>query len=248
MIKNFLIGVDCSLIELGKRMSRVVILQSNYIPWRGYFDLINDADIFIFYDEVQYTRRDWRNRNIIVSKQGEQWLSLPVKQSGKYFQSILDTEIAAPNWAKKHWGSLRNVYGKSLGYPKWGALTESLYSQLSDELSLTKVNRLFITEICKALNINTEFKCSSTIESQQGKTERLVGLCQAVGGSEYISGPAAKDYIDESQFKKAGIHLKWKSYPQYQPYLQKDGNYRVGVTILDTLFQSPDLHPLAISE
>lgn len=225
-------------------MKRVVILQSNYIPWRGYFDLINEADIFIFYDEVQYTRRDWRNRNIIVTKQGKQWLSLPVKQSGKYDQSILETEIAAPDWAKKHWNSLRLAYGKSAGFSKWGPAIENIYQSLSDETSLTTVNRRFITEICKALNIETEFKCSSDITSSHGKTERLLGLCQAVGGTEYISGPAAKNYIDETLFEESGVNIKWKTYPVYQSYPQNDGEYRVGVTLLDTLFQAPEIHPL----
>jgi len=228
-------------------MTRVVILQSNYIPWRGYFDLINEADVFIFYDEVQFTRQDWRNRNIIVTKQGEQWLSLPVKHSGKFGQSILDTEIATHNWSRKHWNSLRGTYGKSTGFKKWGRLINNIYTDLADETSLTKVNRKFIKEICKALFIETEFKCSTDILSEPGKTERLVGLCQAVGGTEYISGPAAKDYIDAPLFKKAGIKLKWKIYPDYQPYTQNDGQYRAGVSLLDTLFQAPDINPLAIA-
>jgi len=226
-------------------MTRVVILQSNYIPWRGYFDLINDADIFIFYDEVQFTRRDWRNRNIMVSQAGEKWLSIPVKQSGKYHQSILDTEIADANWAKKHWNSLRGVYGKSAGFKKWSGLFQNLYEELSDEPSLARVNRNFITKICESLAIKTELLCSVDIPSETGKTERLVGLCKAVGATEYISGPAAKDYIDTDLFEKAGINLQWKHYPAYQSYPQNDGNYRPGVTILDTLFQAPDLNPLA---
>ena len=228
-------------------MTRVVILQSNYIPWRGYFDLINEADIFIFYDEVQFTRRDCRNRNIIVTKRGKQWLSLPVKQTGKFEQSILETEIAAHNWSRKHWNSLKGAYAKSAGFKKWEHLIKKIYIELADERSLVAINRRFIKEISKALFIETEFKCSTHILSALGKTERLVGLCQAVGATEYISGPAAKDYIDAPLFEKSGIKLTWKNYPNYQPYLQNDGQYRVGVTLLDTLFQAPDINPFAIA-
>ncbi|PCI53254.1 MAG: hypothetical protein COB36_12480 [Alphaproteobacteria bacterium] len=222
-------------------MTNVVILQSNYLPWRGYFDLMREADVFIFYDEVQYTRGDWRNRNKIVAANGERWLSLPIAKSGNFGQSIHDTHISDPRWASKHWDTLRGVYGKSAGFKKWGKLIKTIYDELESETALSVINHSFAKTLASSLGITTDFHCSSEFSGPTGKTERLVSLCQTVGASCYISGPAAKTYLDTDLFADAGIDILWKHYPQYLPYPQLDGNYRASVSIIDTLFQAPDL-------
>lgn len=226
-------------------MTKVVILQSNYIPWRGYFDLIRRADKFIFLDEVQYTRRDWRNRNKIVTPHGEKWLSIPVQQSGKYFQSIKETKIADQNWAAKHWQTISGIYKKAPGFSRWEPVFAPLYNRCAAATHLYAVNRMFITAIAAEIGLQSRFYDSSDFQSSEEPTQRLVDLCVAVGGSEYISGPAAKDYIDPDAFQAAGVELSWMQYPDYALYAQNDGEYRAGVSILDTLFMAPAQSPLA---
>lgn len=219
-------------------MTKVVILQSNYIPWRGYFDLIRAADIFVYYDEVQYTRGDWRNRNKIVSESGERWITLPVLKAGNFGQSIADTQISDKGWASKHWDNLRGTYKSASEFKKWKPFFQMLYNSLDEETSLIKINRYFIEAICKELGITTKFICSADISQPGGKTQRLVNLCQALGASEYLSGSAAKSYLDIQCFEDAEIKVEWFNYPEYKKYTQLDGQYRVGVSIIDTLFNT----------
>src|SRR3954465_9010354 len=96
---------------------RVAIVQSNYVPWRGYFDLIASVDEFVLLDDAQYTKRDWRNRNRIKTAQGTRWLSVPVQVSGRYTQAIYDTFVADPDWARSHWETIRQTYARASGGP-----------------------------------------------------------------------------------------------------------------------------------
>ena len=223
-------------------MTSAVILQSNYLPWRGYFDLIRDADVFIFYDEVQYTRGDWRNRNKIVAPNGERWLSLPIAKAGNFGQSIADTQISDQKWAAKHWDTLRGTYKSAPGFKAWKPFFADFFERCADETGLSAVNQAFTKSMCERLEIKTKFVNSTDLPRTEGKTEKLVSLCQAVGADTYISGPAAKSYLDTDMFAQAGIDLVWKTYPDYPHYPQQDGEYRPGVSIVDTLFQAPDLN------
>lgn len=108
-------------------MKKVAILQSNYIPWKGYFDLIGAVDEFILYDDMQYTRRDWRNRNQIKTPQGVQWLTVPVRVKGKYEQKIRDTEIDGSDWAVAHWKALVQNYARAPHFAEIAAWLEPLY-------------------------------------------------------------------------------------------------------------------------
>ena len=140
-------------------MKRVAIVQSNYIPWKGYFDLISAVDEMIIYDDMQYTRRDWRNRNKIKTPQGVQWLTVPVVSKGKYFQSIRSTEINGSEWALSHWKALELNYRRAPFFPEISEWIKPLYIN-KDHTHISELNRLFITEICKYLNINTLITCS----------------------------------------------------------------------------------------
>jgi len=214
---------------------KVAILQSNYIPWKGYFDMIAAVGEFILYDDMQYTKRDWRNRNQIKTPQGVKWLSVPVRVKGKYHQKIKDTEIDGTEWAAKHWGSLAQNYRQSPCYKEIADWLEPLYiSQTYTHIS--ELNRHFIEAICDYLGINTVISSSSDYSLLEGKTERLADLCAQAGGTEYISGPAAKDYIDEDVFINQGIKLTWFDYSGYPEYPQLFGEFTHGVTILDLLF------------
>lgn len=216
-------------------VKKIAILQSNYIPWKGYFDLIAAVDEFILFDDVQYTRRDWRNRNKIKTAQGIQWLTIPVKSKGKYLQSIRDTELNGTQWASDHWKALFQNYHKAPCFKEVSKWVKDLYFN-DIPTNLSQLNFRFINEICNNLGIKTKITWSWDYPLTVGKSERLVDLCLAAGGAEYISGPSAKSYIDESAFLKCGVKLTWFDYLGYPEYPQLCGDFVHGLTILDLLF------------
>lgn len=212
------------------------IVQSNYIPWKGYFDLINLVDEFVLYDDVQYTRRDWRNRNLIKTPNGLEWLTIPVEVKGKYFQKIRETRIGEPGWAAKHWKSLVHNYGKARHFRTHAGRFEQLYRECADEPMLSAVNRRFIEAVCEILGIGTRLSWSMEYPLEEGKTERLVGLCKSVGARHYLSGPAAREYMQEPLFEREGIGVSYMDYSGYPAYTQLHGPFEHGVTVLDLLF------------
>ncbi|RUR08736.1 WbqC family protein [Legionella sp. km772] len=216
-------------------MKKVAIVQSNYIPWKGYFDLIAAVDEFILYDCMQYTRRDWRNRNQIKTPQGIQWLSVPVSVKGKYYQSIRDTLIDGPAWAHDHWKTLVQNYRRAPHFDEIAAWLEPLYTQLTYS-HLSSLNRQFLEAICNYLGIKTLLTDSANYQLGEGKTEKLVNLCVQAGATEYISGPAALNYLDEHLFAEKNIKLTWFDYSGYEEYPQLWGEFTHGVSILDLLF------------
>lgn len=216
-------------------MKKIAILQSNYIPWKGYFDMIAAVDEFILYDDMQYTRRDWRNRNQIKTPQGVQWLTVPVKVKGKYHQTIRETEIDSSDWAETHWKAIVQNYRRAPHFKEVAAIFEPIYLECRYTY-LSELNRMLIEAVCAYLGIATKISNSWDYQLIEGKTERLADLCAQAGGSEYISGPAAKDYIEEHFFAERGIKLSWFSYTGYLEYPQLWGDFVHGVTILDLLF------------
>lgn len=216
-------------------MKKIAILQSNYIPWKGYFDMIAAVDEFILYDDMQYTRRDWRNRNQIKTPQGLQWISVPVKVKGKYHQTIRETEIDGTDWAEAHWKTIVQNYRKAPHFDEIAALLEPLYRH-NQYSHLSVLNRKFIEVVCAYLGIHTKISNSWDYHLIEGKTERLVDLCAQAGGTEYISGPSAKDYIEEHCFIEKNIRLSWFEYAGYPAYPQLWGEFAHGVSILDLLF------------
>jgi len=221
-------------------MKRVAIVQSNYIPWKGYFDLIAASDEFILYDDMQYTRRDWRNRNQIKTPQGVQWISVPVKVRGKYHQTIFETEIDGNAWAQQHWKSLLQNYGKAPYFDYFEADLTRIYLH-TEHTHLSNLNRALLEWINAQLGIKTRISSSAEYELKGDRSEKLLNLCLQAGATEYISGPSARDYLDESLFSAAGVKVKWFEYPDYPRYPQLWGDFVHGVTILDLLFNcGPD--------
>jgi hypothetical protein len=215
-------------------MKKIAIVQSNYIPWKGYFDMIAAVDEFILYDDMQYTRRDWRNRNQIKTPQGLQWLTVPVKVKGKYHQTIFETEIEGAGWALVHWKSLQQNYRRAPHFEEISAWLEPLY--LGTYTRLSDLNRAFLEGICSYLGVKTLISNSSDYTLSDGKTERLANLCVQAGATEYISGPAARDYVEANVFSDLGIQLSWFDYSGYPEYPQLWGDFSHNVTILDLLF------------
>src|ERR1022692_478166 len=190
---------------------RIAILQSNYIPWKGYFDLIRNVDEFILYDDVQYTRSDWRNRNKIKTPHGVRWLTIPVVTKGIFGQTIEQTVISDPAWAAKHWEIVKFSYARAACFGEMKNPIEEAYLGCAEE-NLSRINERFLRVICKSLGISTKISRSTDYQKAQGKTARLVNLCRQAGASEYLSGPAGKDYIESHLFQEAGIELKFADY------------------------------------
>jgi hypothetical protein len=219
---------------------RVAIVQSNYIPWKGYFDLIHSVDEFILFDDMQYTRRDWRNRNKIKTPKGTEWLTIPVDVSGKYYQKIRETQIANPNWAAEHWKAIAHNYGKARYFSELKEVFYQLYEKASQKLLLSEVNYHFITAICQLLNITTQISWSWNYQLADGKTERLVSLCSQAQATHYISGPAAKSYMDLEVFLAAGIEVSFFDYSNYPEYEQRFPPFEHAVSIVDLIFNQGD--------
>ncbi len=213
---------------------KAAILQSNYIPWKGYFDLMNMADVFIIYDEVQYTKNDWRNRNKIKTSNGASWLTIPVRQE-KLSQRIIDTTVHSNEWRRKHWNSISLSYSKSAYFKDYRSIFEVLYLN-STETNLSRINYDLFVAINSILGITTTLTWSNELGLIDGKTERLVDLCKKVGADEYISGPAAKDYLKVDLFEKENIKLSWMDYNGYPEYSQLYPPFEHGVSILDLIF------------
>ena len=216
-------------------MRKVAIVQSNYIPWKGFFDMVASVDEFILYDDMQYTRRDWRNRNQIKTPQGVQWLTVPVKVKGRYHQTIRETEIDGTDWAQEHWKALAQNYRRAPHFGEVAKWLEPLYAQDVPAM-LSDLNRRFMEAICRALGIHTPIRNSWDYVLEDGKSERLAGLCEQAGGTDYVSGPAARDYLDESVFAARGLRVHWFDYSGYPEYPQLWGPFTHGVTVLDLLF------------
>lgn len=214
-------------------MKKVAILQSNYIPWKGYFDMIAAVDEFILYDDVQFTKNDWRNRNKIKTQNGVQWLSIPVGQDIN--RLIREVVLKDKHWQAKHWATLCHSYKRSPHFDEIASTLEPLYLK-QDYSHLSQVNRTFIEFVCEQLGIKTKISNSWDYALFGGQTECLANLCEQAGAVEYISGPSARNYLDESVFADRGLKLTWFEYDGYPEYPQLWGDFTHGVTILDLLF------------
>ncbi len=214
---------------------KVAILQSSYIPWKGYFDLINLVDEFILFDDVQYTRADWRNRNRIKTRHGLMWLTIPVSLKGKFHQPIKETKIVDPSWVSEHWRSLVSHYTKAPYFREYAEAFRQVYEQ-STEASLSLINHRFITTICDLVGITTKITWSMDYEIVDGKTRRLVELCRQAGATDYLTGPSAQAYIEPELFEAANIGLHYMDYSGYPEYVQLYPPFEHQVSVLDLLF------------
>jgi hypothetical protein len=213
-------------------LSKIAILQSNYIPWKGYFDLINSVDIFVIYDEVQFTKNDWRNRNLIKGKEGLQWLTIPVIQNN-LSQKIDETEIAHNHWVRKHVQAIQLNYKKSPFFDEVFPFIESLYQFNSS--SLSSINQNIIFKINDLLDIKTQIINSKVLELKGDRVYRLIDACKKLKASVYVSGPRAKAYLIDSQFSDEKIQVEWKDYSNYSEYSQIHPPFSHNVSIIDTL-------------
>jgi hypothetical protein len=214
---------------------RIAISQSNYIPWKGYFDSIAEVDEWMLYDDMQYTRRDWRNRNQIKTSHGLEWISIPVIVKGKYTQSIKETKVSDKNWNKDHWNLLKQNYAKAPAYMEVKDFIENLYHTVSSEY-LSEINHSFLLQLMEYLGIKTLISKSSDYDLVNGKTERLVNLCKLKSATDYYSGKAAQNYMDLNLFAAENIDVHWFDHSGYSEYPQLFPPFTHQVSIIDLLF------------
>ena len=215
--------------------TKVAIVQSNYIPWKGYFDIINKADIFVQYDNVQYTKRDWRNRNRIKTSAGLAWISIPIQVKGKRYQNICEAQVVDDKWRAKHWHAIYQNYHKAAHFDSYYKLFEHLYLE-EHQTYLSQINRAFILAICELMSIKTLFLNADEFDVGGEKSKRLMNICKACDATHYISGPAAKSYLDESMFVKNNIKVEWMDYKDYPEYTQLYDGFEHEVSIIDLIF------------
>tara|TARA_B100000768_G_scaffold105002_1_gene97545 strand:- start:4255 stop:4980 length:726 start_codon:yes stop_codon:yes gene_type:complete len=215
---------------------KIAITQSNYIPWKGYIDTIISADDVILYDDMQYTKRDWRNRNLIVTPSGLKWMSIPVNVSGKFNQSIYEVELNNNTWCQDHWNLLTQNYKKAAYFNEVEGTIKSWYEQAQVLTHLSQVNTHFLQNILDALSSKKDLLQSNKFQYGEGKSERLLNLCKQRGATEYLSGPKAKDYLDISIFEKENIKVSFSEFNSYNSYTQLQEGFDHGVTILDLFF------------
>ena len=218
---------------------KVAILQSNYIPWKGYFDMMAMVDVFVLYDEVQYTKNDWRNRNKIIANGKPQWITIPVRQNS-LDQRIDETEIVLPKWPVKHWKTIQANYGKAPFFKEYGPKVEALYEACKGVKLLSEINFIFIKGIAEMLGVDTELKWSTDLDLKGDKNERLIDAVKKCGGTRYVSGPAAKSYLDVDAFSREGIEVEWMDYSGYKEYPQSGEGFEHGVSVLDLIFNVGD--------
>jgi hypothetical protein len=214
-------------------LKTVAVIQSNYIPWKGYFDIIHDVDLFIFYDDVQYTKNDWRNRNKIKTIQGLHWLTIPVGSQEN--RLICEVELHDDSWRKKHWETIKQSYSKATYFKKFQDFLEYIYVEANWNY-LSILNQYLVKTISKEyLGIKTIIKDSREFGAEGHKLDRLIDLLIKVGAERYISGPTAKGYIDENVFRKVDIELVFKDYSGYPEYPQLFPPFEHAVSIIDLL-------------
>jgi hypothetical protein len=217
---------------------RVAILQSNYIPWKGYFDIIHDVDEFIFHDDLQYTKQDWRNRNRIKTPRGPEWLTIPV--GGREKRLICDVELPETSWPRSHWRRLETSYGRARHFERYRTLFEEIYLGTTWRM-LSDLNQHIIRTLALELGISTRFRDSRDLDLRGRKQERVLEILHWTEAEVYVSGLAAKNYLEEERFAGSGIELVWKEYGGYPEYPQLYPPFLHEVTILDLLFHTgPD--------
>ncbi|GAB4352962.1 MAG: WbqC family protein [Kiloniellaceae bacterium] len=216
-------------------MTTIAIMQPTYLPWIGYFGMIDRADRFVFLDSVQFARRSWQQRNRIKTANGVQMLTVPVLKKGARDQSIAEVQIdTAARFAEKHRRAIEHALGKSPYFKDYAgplfAILEGGHAKLAD------LNIALIGWLCEAFGIDGDFARSSEIAAEGSKAELLAALCTALGGEVYLSAPGSADYIEESDaFERAGVTVAYHRY-DHPAYPQLHGPFEPYMSAVDLLF------------
>ncbi len=218
---------------------KAAIIQSSFIPWKGYFDIIHDADIFVFLEDVQYTAHDWRSRNRIKTPGGVKWLSVPV--AGGIRQQLWEARIDGRQWADKHKKTIHHSYASS---PFYRCYRDEVFSIFNGSYgTISELNIYAIKILAGLLGIETRLVNSRSLNTGGRKDDKLLEICRAVGAGEYISGPSARAYIHPEKFERAGIRLTYKSYLGYPEYPQLWDGFEHNLSVIDLIFNCGERAP-----
>jgi hypothetical protein len=218
-----------------KSGTRVAILQSCYLPWRGYFDIIGLADVFVVYDDVQYRKNHWHNRNRIRTRGGAPWITVPVSLPFGLSTKIEDVRIAR-RFAQRHWRTIVQSYARAPFFQQYEGHFQSLFAQIEDIELLSEINLHFLKGISALLGLKTRFVLSRDLGIEGSQSKRLVSICQLLDADRYLSGPSAKSYLKTEKFEEAGISVEWMDYSDYRPYHQAWPGFEPAVSIIDLIF------------
>jgi len=216
---------------------RIAIIQSCYIPWKGFFDLIGRCDQYVIYDSAQFVKGHWHNRNRIKAAAGTKWLTIPVKTSGRLGQRIRDVEISE-KWAEQHWTKIKQAYREAAYFADYADTTRSWYEQADATNSLSEVNAIFISGIASLLNLTTRITSDCDYRVEGAPNEKVLAIVRNAGADRYLSGPSARSYIDDSMFAASGVNVEWMEYGPYKPYKQLHGDFVHEVSSIDLLFNT----------
>jgi hypothetical protein len=226
----------------GSGEKTIAVLQSNYIPWKGYFDIIAAVDEFHIYHCCQYTQYDWRNRNRIKTRKGTQWLTIPVQRKGHLNRRIDEVRVSNQQWREKHWKGLSQNYAPAPHFADYKDILEDFYRGTS-EVSLSKINVALIRILCKLLGITTVIEVVEELPDGPDPTARLISLCRRLHADRHLFGPAAGRYLDIDSFRTHGLSDLWFDYSGYPEYRQLYPPFEHQVTILDLLFNEGSRAP-----
>jgi hypothetical protein len=214
-------------------VTTLVVLQPGYLPWLGYFDQMQRADIFTHLDDVQFDKHGWRNRNQVKGPKGANWLTVPVLHSGRFGQPVMEVEIDyRRDWPRKHLTSLRQFYARA-------PFVDAVLSQLSPLLErrwdrLVDLDLAVVEWLARTLGISTPCFRASQLGITGERSDRLLSLCRHFGATRYLSGSAARDYLDVEKFSKGGVEVIWQDYV-HPVYRQQHGAFVSYLSTIDLL-------------
>jgi WbqC-like protein family len=225
----------------GCGLTTLVVLQPSYLPWLGYFDQMRRADFFVWYDDVQFDKNGWRNRNRIKGPKGPLWLTVPVRHKGRALQPINAVEIDDhQSWRRKHLLSVEQLYARA-------PFCETILPRLAQILN-QPWDRLVDLDIAATdwmageLAIDTPRFRASQLNVEGDRNGRLIDLCRHFRATRYLSGDSARDYLDVGRFQAAGIEVIWHSY-QHPSYPQLHGDFVPYLSAVDLLLNvGPTAH------
>jgi len=216
---------------------KIAVLQPGYLPWLGFFEQMYSTDVFVLYDDVQFTRRDWRNRNRVKGPNGLVWLTVPVRTTGQYYQLISETMIADDQpWATKHWNTLEMCYAKAPYFALYADELRAFYDRSWSRL--VDLDNQLIEWICDKLGLRRKIILSSQLGSKSTDPNlRFVEICEKLGADWLYEGEAGQSYFDLALFEKHNIKVEFQHYehPNYQQIWMKHG-FIPHLSVIDLLF------------
>jgi len=220
------------------RIQRLVVLQPGYLPWLGFFDQLRRADVFVYYDDVQYDKHGWRNRNRIKTQSGPQWLTVPVLHHGRGLPRILDVEVdRCQPWGRKHVASLRQAYARAASGAQYLPELEELLCRPWERL--VDLDIALVDAMCRWLGLSPRIERSSQLGIPGDRSERLVRICEHFGARIYLSGSAARTYLDTALFERSGISVEWQDYV-HPVYRQLHGEFVPYLSAIDLVLNYGD--------